>query len=70
MPQNVKYFRINVPEGNSYIGRFQKQLMAIFNNCKFIIQADKRDTIIINYNTMIAIHPINWITKIFKKKNK
>jgi hypothetical protein len=68
MPQNVKYLKINVLEGNSSIGRFFKQMMAVFHNCKFIIKANKCDTVIINYNTMIAIYPINWITKIFKKK--
>ncbi len=67
-PSNVSYQKIKVPQSNSSFMRFLKQLLAIFNNCKIIITARKNDTIIINYNTMISIYPVNYITALFDKK--
>lgn len=69
LPQNIKYSQLYLPSNNkTKFNRLLSQILAIIYNCYFITKANRKETVIINYNTMIAIYFINFFAKIFDKK--
>lgn len=67
LPLNIKYKPIFVFNDGSVYSRFIKQILATIINCYFIIRSCISDIVIINYNTMLSVYPINLITKILKR---
>ena len=68
LPHNIIFKKIFVPSAHNKIMAFFKQIFALINNCYYIIKANKKDIVIINYNTMSNIYIINFFAKMFNKK--
>lgn len=71
LPSNVKVHHILLV---SHYGRFVrlrsllKQVLATLWNLYYVIKSPYDTDVIINYNTVIALYPLNWLCKILKKR--
>ena len=66
--KKIIYRRIIIPPYNYGFNAIFRQLLAVFFNILILIYSRSNDTIVINYNTMISIYPINFILKYLDRK--
>jgi glycosyltransferase involved in cell wall biosynthesis len=71
LPNNVRYHRIWFLKHN---GRFPslrngiKQVLAVIINVVLVLKAPKHTDVIINYNTVLALYLLNYVSRICKKR--
>ena len=64
----IKYKRIIIPEYRRGLKAVLRQFSAVCFNVLIVLASKSNDTIVINYNTMIANYPINWVLKVVNRK--
>ncbi len=69
LPSNVKPHTHNIKENKkSRVNHAIKQIRSVMLNLYYILKAPRDTDVIINYNTVIALYPINYLVKILKKR--
>ena len=66
--KKIIYRRITIPPFNFGFNAIFRQLLAVFFNILILIFSRSNDTIVINYNTMISIYPINIVLRLINRK--
>ena len=64
----IKYRRIFIPEYRRGVKAVFRQFSAVCFNVLIVLASKSDDTIVINYNTMIANYPMNWVLKVVNRK--